>query len=92
MDLTMSKETTERPSDHGSLVDSVDTCSGGPSSNRQDDPTVDLSYLAVERAWLSKAEMRWVRNDRSPLNAFRWFVSDWLGIGDPPSRVEVKSH
>jgi len=42
----------------------------------------------IEHAWLLKTTMRWVRSDRSPLNAFRWFVWDRLGIGDPPSRVE----
>ncbi len=42
----------------------------------------------IEHAWLLKSAMRWVRNDGSPLNAFRWFVWDRLGIGDPPSRVE----
>jgi hypothetical protein len=42
----------------------------------------------IEHAWLSKSAMRWVRNDRNPLNALRWFVWDRLGIGDPPSRVE----
>jgi hypothetical protein len=42
----------------------------------------------IEHAWLLKTAMRWVRNDRNPLNAFRWFVWDRLGIGDPPSRVE----
>jgi hypothetical protein len=89
MDLTMSKEATERRSDDGS---SLDSRWGGSSSDRKDDQMVDLTNEVVERAWLWKANMRWVRNDRSPLNAFRWFVSDWLGIGDPPSRVEVKSH
>lgn len=47
-----------------------------------------LHQQIVEHAWLLKATMRWVRDDRSPLNAFRWFVWDGLGIGDPPSRVE----
>ena len=47
-----------------------------------------LHQQIVEHAWLLKATMRWVRDDRSPLNAFRWFVWGRLGIGDPPSRVE----
>ncbi len=42
----------------------------------------------IEHAGLLKTAMRWVRDDRNPLNAFRWFVWDRLGIGDPPSRVQ----
>jgi len=42
----------------------------------------------IEHAWLSKTAMRWVRDDRNPLNAFRWFAWDRWGIGDPPSRVK----
>ncbi len=42
----------------------------------------------IEHAWLLKTAMRWVRNDRGPLNAFRWFVWDRYSIGDPPSRLE----
>ncbi len=57
-------------------------------SNRMDDSMVDLHDEIIEHAWLLKTRMRWVRNDRNPLNAFRWFVWDRLGIGDPPSRVE----
>jgi hypothetical protein len=38
----------------------------------------------IEHAWLLKTAMRWVRDDRSPLNAFRWFVWDRLDLGDPP--------
>jgi len=49
---------------------------------------VDLHDEIVEHAWLLKTEMRWVRDDRNPLNAFRWFVWERLGTGDPPSRVE----
>jgi len=49
---------------------------------------VDLHDEIVEHAWMLKTEMRWVRNDRNPLNAFRWFVWERLGSGDPPSRVE----
>jgi hypothetical protein len=57
-------------------------------------PSDDSSSLGpdyeriIEHAWLLKSAMRWVRNDRNPLNAFRWFVWDRSGIGDPPSRVE----
>jgi hypothetical protein len=57
-------------------------------------PSDDSSSLGpdyeriIEHAWLLKTAMRWVRDDRNPLNAFRWFVWDRLGIGDPPSRVQ----
>ena len=82
MEHAKSKETAERPSDEGS---SPGPSWGGPSSDRIDDSMVDP---IVEHAWMLKTTMRWVRNHRSPINAFRWFVWDRLGIGDPPSRVE----
>ena|ERR1039458_1957563 len=82
MELAKSKETTDRPSDDGS---SLGPGWGGPSSNCIDDSMLDP---IIEHAWLLKSAMRWVRDDRSSLNAFRWFVWDGLGIGDPPSRVE----
>ena len=51
--------------------------------------TVDqLQQHVVEEVRLSKATMRWVRDDRSPVSVFPWFLLDRLGIGDPPSRVE----
>jgi len=85
MDLTKSREATGRPSDD----DSYPSPSWGrQSSNRIDDSMVDLHDEIVEHAWLLKTEMRWVRDDRNPLNAFRWFVWERLGTGDPPSRVE----
>ncbi len=89
MDLTIAKETIERRSDAGT---SVDPLRGGASSPCMDAPAVDLSTQVVEDAWLLKSKMRWVRNDRGPLNALRWFVKDSLDIGDPPSKVEFKSH
>lgn len=86
MELAKSKESTECPSDDGS---SLDPGRGGPSSNRIVDSVVDLrSEQIIEHAWMLKTGMRWIRNDRNALNAFRWFVWDRLGIGDPPSRVE----
>ena len=85
MELTKSKEATERPSDHDS---SPSPSWGRQSSNRMDDSIIDLHDEIIERAWLLKTQMRWVRNDRNPLNAFRWFAWDRWGIGDPPSRVE----
>jgi hypothetical protein len=89
MDLMTTQETMVRPLDAGTPLDSAP---GGSSTRRIDDPMIDLSTQVVERAWSLKATMRWVRDDRNPLNAFRWFVRDSLGIGDPPSRVEAKSH
>ena len=88
MELVKSKETTERPSDDGRSLGSSWV---GPSSNRMDDSMVELHDEIIERAWLIKTKMRWVRDDRNPLNAFRWFVWDRLGIGDPPSRA-IKNH
>jgi hypothetical protein len=46
----------------------------------------------VEHAWLLKSQMRWVRDDRSPVNAIRWRVWDRMGTGRPPSRVVTKAH
>jgi hypothetical protein len=60
-------------------------------SSRLDDWIVDPHQETVEQAWSLKTQMRWVRDDRNPVNAFRWFVWDCLGAGDPPSRVEQKS-
>jgi hypothetical protein len=89
MELAKSKEATERPSDDRS---SLGPSRGVRTANRRDDSIVELHDEAVERAWLLKTEMRWVRDDRNPLNAFRWFVWDRLGIGDPPSRATKKNH
>lgn len=82
MVLLEAEETSERPSDEGT---SLGPSGGGPSSNPIE---ASLADLVVERAWLLKAEMRWVREDRNPLNAFRWFVWDRVGVGHPPSRAE----
>ena len=90
MELAKSKETTtERPSEDGILLAPR---WGGPSLDRIDDSKVELHDEAIEHAWLSKSEMHWVRDDRNPLGAFRWFVWDGFGIGDPPSRVQRKNH
>jgi hypothetical protein len=85
MELTKSREATERPSDDDS---SPSPSWGRQSSNRMDDSMLELHDEIVERAWLLKTEMRWVRDDRNPLNAFRWFVWERFGTGDPPSRAE----
>jgi hypothetical protein len=82
MEITKSKETTDRPSDDGS---SLGPGWGGPSSNEIANSMLDP---IIVHAWSLKSAMRWVRDDRSPLNSFRWFVWDWFGIGDPPSTVE----
>jgi hypothetical protein len=88
MELAKSKETTERPSEDGI---SLARHWAGPGPNRIDDSKVELHDEIVEHAWLSKSEMRWVRDDHNPLGAFRWFVWDRFGAGDPPSRVQRKS-
>jgi hypothetical protein len=59
--------------------------------SRNDDSIVDPHQETVEQVWTLKAQMCWVRDDRNPLNALRWFVWDRLRAGDPPSRVEKKS-
>jgi hypothetical protein len=83
MELTKSKEITDRPSDDGGSLGP-----GGvePSSNEITNSMLDP---IIVQAWSLKSAMRWVRDDRSPLNSFRWFVWDWFGIGDPPSTVET---
>jgi len=48
------------------------------------------SFQTVESAWLQKSTMRWVRDDRDPLKAFRWFLRDRWGITHPPSLVEER--
>ena len=88
MELATSKETTERPSDDGN---SLGPRWVGSSCNRIDDSKVERHDEIIEHAWLLKTEMQWVRNDRNPLSAFRWFAWDRLGIGDPPSKVQMKS-
>ena len=82
MELTKSKEITDRPSDDGG---SLGPGRVGPSSNEIANSVLDP---IIVQAWLLKSTMRWVRDDRGPLNSFRWFVWDWFGIGDPPSTVE----
>ena len=89
MELATSREITERPSDNGS---SLPSRWGGPSPERTDDSMAELHDESIEHAWLLKSEMRWVRDDRYPIGAFRWFVWDRFGVGDPPSRVQRKSH
>jgi hypothetical protein len=43
-----------------------------------DDSLVDLHWeLRIEH---------WVPDDRTPLNRFRWFIWNYTGFGDPPSR------
>jgi hypothetical protein len=44
----------------------------------------------VARAWELKAQLQWGRNDRGPLNGFRWFIRDRYGLGRPPAGVEKK--
>jgi hypothetical protein len=61
------------------------------SKERTEHP-VDVHDAIVEHAWLLKSQMRWVRNDRNPVNAVRWRVWDRMGSGQPPSRVETKTH
>jgi hypothetical protein len=82
MELVNTRETTERPSDAGSRA--------GPEFDRVTDLAVDLQDGDVESAWLLKTRLRWVRDDRNPLNAFRWFFWNRFGVGDPPSRVIQK--
>jgi hypothetical protein len=89
MELAKSRETSKRPSGDGI---SLAPRWGGPSPDRIDDSKAELHDEAIEHAWLSKSEMRWVRADHNPLGAFRWFVFDRFGMGDPPSRVQKKNH
>jgi hypothetical protein len=53
---------------------------------------LDVHDAIAEHAWLLKSQMRWVRDDRNPVNAVRWRVWDRMGTGNPPSRVEAKTH
>jgi hypothetical protein len=89
MELVKSKERSEHPL---SDVSPLSSRWGGASSNRIEDSTVEVHDAIVEHAWLLKSQMRWVRDDRNPLNSVRWLVWDRWGTGNPPSRVEKKSH
>jgi hypothetical protein len=60
-------------------------------SKKSTENPVDRHDAIVEHAWLVKSQMRWVRDDRNPVNAIRWRVWDRMGTGNPPSRVEMKS-
>ena len=82
MELTRSKEVTDRPSGEGASLVPGEVV---PSSNEMTNSMLDP---IIVQAWSLKSAMRWVRDDRSPLNSFRWFVWDWFRIGDPPSTVE----
>jgi hypothetical protein len=60
--------------------------------DRRDDSTVDSSTINddVARAWELKAGLQWARNDRGPVNGFRWLLWDRFGMGRPPSGVEQR--
>jgi hypothetical protein len=79
MERAKSNLTFERESDDAIL--SLGHSGDRPSSSRTGDPVVEFHYeITIEH---------WVRDDRSRRKRFRWFVWDWLHIGDPPSRAET---
>ncbi len=79
MEHTKSNPTFERESDDAILP--LGHSGDRPISSRTDDPVVEFHYeITIEH---------WVRDDRNRRNRFRWFVWDWLHIGNPPSRAET---
>jgi len=79
MERAKSNLTFERESDNAIL--SLGHSGDRPISSQSEGTVVEFHYeITIEH---------WVRDDRNRRNRFRWFVWDWLHIGDPPSRAET---
>lgn len=79
MERVQAKPTVERQSDD--VFHALGDGGSEPISIGDDDRVLELHYeVTIEH---------WVRDDRGRLSRFRWFVWDWLGIGEPPLRAET---
>ncbi len=79
MERVQAKPTFERQSDD--VVFSLGEHASAPISIGDEDAVLEFHYeVTIEH---------WVRDDRSRPSRFRWFVWDWLRVGEPPVRVET---
>ncbi len=81
MELAKSTDTVEQP------------WHDGFAPVARSDHAIDASSTVdrdLARAWEVKAALRWVKNDRGPVNGLRWLLWDKHGLGRPPSAVEPR--
>ena len=79
MERVQAKPTFERQPDD--VIFSLGEYAGAPITSGDEDAVLEFHYeVTIEH---------WVRDDRSRQSRFRWFVWDWLGVGEPPLRLET---
>ncbi|MGO9856126.1 MAG: hypothetical protein ACLPYY_13915 [Acidimicrobiales bacterium] len=78
MERVQAKPTFERQSDD--VIFSLGEHGSAPISVGGEDAVLEFHYeVTIEH---------WVRDDRSRQSRVRWFFWDWVGVGEPPLRLE----